>query len=943
MTAASKHGEVEGDLSLVGRSGVFENLSEILRSARKGVVRAVVITGPSGSGKTAVLEHFLEHCRTAARGVRVLSAMGDDWEAQFALAGYSQLMRTLPLRSVRNHDVGLALRSCPVAGLTPAQVLKYAATLSAHLEGLEPHGSVVVAVDDVHKLDVESLRILTFVMRRLHGKRIMFVLTLNPHDAGLVPAGALDFLTSHRVDTIALTPLTPEEVQDLARRTAGVELGASAAHSLVQHTGGLARAIVELLQELPAETWQTWFHSLPPTSRVRARVRSLMGAASPVLVAVAEAASVLGPTASLADVALVSGVETVIPALDEGHRAGLLSLAVDQARSSLTFYEPGTAEAIYEQIVPSRRIALHRLAAKTVQTEAERLGHRASATPGADESLAKELEEFARRQALIGAWQDASTALFAASRLSLDIRSRNDRLLRAVDALVGSGNISQAQMWAAAVDALDPSPLRSSVLGYLSTTSGQNNSARKHLDVAWRTSSLHRDPTTAAQVAQRFVLHGVASWDGPLMTTWAEKAMGLTQPGTPAHIESEAIYGLGLYAQGRLADAETSYRRAFEHAAENAQKQRVQMGAGWLALRLDNAEAALANFEAAAPTEHRGGSMRISLWAEAWLARTHLVLGNWDAAADTVARASVRLETSRMPLIRPLLYWTAAELWSMRGDWDRARYYVSQAAVQPGTYRAMQVPASLALARFHEARADYEGALAVLQPLAELDPWTENRVSFWPWQDTYINALVMTDQLDAAESFLTKFEAMPREREVPSDMARIAWARGRLVAAQGDADSAREHFEASLGYLRGLNRPYLRARVGFAFGQSMRRAGKRGLASSVLRAARNLYDSLGAATYVERCDRELKATGLDVGNVRDVADPLLSALSERHFQLTAQERAVAELVAGGATNKEVARALFLAEKTVQYHLTRLYRKMGIRSRSELAGVYHSKA
>ena len=98
------------------------------------------------------------------------------------------------------------------------------------------------------------------------------------------------------------------------------------------------------------------------------------------------------------------------------------------------------------------------------------------------------------------------------------------------------------------------------------------------------------------------------------------------------------------------------------------------------------------NFEAAAPTEYRGGSLRISLWAEAWLARTHLVLGDWDAAAATVARASVRLETSRMPLIRPLLYWTAAELWSMRGDWDRARYYVSQAAVQPGTYRAMQVP-----------------------------------------------------------------------------------------------------------------------------------------------------------------------------------------------------------------------------------------------------------
>lgn len=941
MTTGSLSSEMSEDLPLVGRRGVFEELLEILRTVRKGNVGAVVISGPAGSGKTAVLDLFLEHCRTGVRGVRVLSAMGDDWEAQFALAGYSQLMLTTPLRSAKDYDGGPSVPSGPVASLTPGQVVNYALTLSTHLEGLQSHGTAVVAVDDVHKLDTESLRILTFVMRRLHGKRILFLLTINPDDASGVPAGALDFLSGHQVTRIPLDPLTPQQVQHLARTTFGIDLSAAAAHGLVQHTGGIAQAVVELLHELPAETWQVWFPSLPPTSRVRARVRSVLAAASPGLVSVAEAASVLGRSAGLPEVSQVSGLESVMGALDEGHRAGLLGLTVDQARSSVVFFEPGAAEAIYEQIVPSRRIALHRLAAEAVQPEGERLGHRVSATPGADEALAEELEEYARGQALLGVWQEASTALFSASRLSQDIRSRNDRLLRAVDALVGSGDIAQAQMWSAAVDALPSSTLRSSVLGYLSTVSGQNDSAQTQLEMAWRTCNPERDPAAAAQVAQRFVLHGVASWDGPLITGWAERAMELTQPGTPAHVESEAIYGLGLYAQGRLSEAEASYHRAFEHAAENAQKQRVQMGAGWLALRLDNVESALVNFEAAAPTEYRGGSMRISLWAEAWLARTHLVLGNWDAAAATVARAAVRLETSRMPLIRPLLYWTAAELWSMRGDWDRARYYVSQAAVQPGTYRAMQVPASLARARFHEARADYESALAVLQPLTELDPWTENRVSFWPWQDTYVNALVMTDQLDAADSFLTAFESVPREREVASDLARMAWARGRLVAAQGDPDTAREHFEASLGHLRGLNRPYLRARVSFAFGQSMRRAGKRRLASSVLRVARDLYDSLGAATYVERCDRELKATGLDVGHLPDLADPVLMAASDRHIRLTPQERAVAELVAAGATNKEAARALFVAEKTVQYHLTSVYRKMGIRSRSELAVAFRA--
>lgn len=942
MTAGSVQSDIGADSPLVGRDAVFEELLEILRTVRKGKVSTVVLTGAAGSGKTAVLESFLDHCRTGVRGVRVLSAMGDEWEAQFALAGYSQLMLTSPLRSAKAYDGGPQLPAGPVASLSADQVVNYAATLSTHLEGLQSHGSVVVAVDDVHKLDVESLRILTFVMRRLHGKRVLFLLTLNPADAPRIPAGVLDFLTGHQVSRIPMEPFTPQQVQEVARRLHGLDLSVTAAHGLVRHTGGLPQPVVELLRELPPETWLAWFPSLPPTSRLRARVRSVLDAASPGLVAVAEAASVLGRSAGLPEVTAVSGVDAVLEALDEGHRAGLLGLSVDQARSAVVFVEPGTAEAIYEQIVPSRRIALHRLAAEAVEAEGEKLGHRVSATPAGDQALAEELEDFASRQAAVGAWQDVATALFSASRLSSDIRARNDRLLRAVDALVGAGNVAEAQTWSAAVDALPPSPLRSSVLGYLSTVSGQNDSAQSQLEMAWRTSNPEREPKAAAQVAQRFVLHGVASWDGPMITGWAERAMSLTEPGTPAHVESEAIYGLGLFARGRLAEAEESYQRAFGHAAENAQKQRVQMGAGWLALRMDNVESALANFQSAAPTEYRGGSLRISLWAEAWLARTHLVLGNWDAAAATIARSSVRLETSRMPLIRPLLYWTAAELWSMRGDWDRARYYVSQAAVQPGTYRAMQVPASLARARFHEARADYESALAVLKPLTELDPWTEERVSFWPWQDTYVNALVMTDQLDTADQFLTSFEGLRREREVPSDMARMAWARGRLLAAQGDPDAAREHFEAALGHLRGLNRPYLRARISFAFGQSMRRAGKRRLASSVLRAARDLYDSLGAATYVERCDRELKATGLDVGIFPDPADAVLTAVRDHHLQLTAQEQAVAELVAGGATNKEAARALFLAEKTVQYHLTRLYRKMGIRSRSELAAAFRAK-
>lgn len=160
--------------------------------------------------------------------------------------------------------------------------------------------------------------------------------------------------------------------------------------------------------------------------------------------------------------------------------------------------------------------------------------------------------------------------------------------------------------------------------------------------------------------------------------------------------------------------------------------------------------------------------------------------------------------------------------------------------------------------------------------------------------------------------------------------------RGRIHGARGDIDAARETFEAALENLATLSLPYDRARVNFAYGQTLRRAGRRREADAVMRTARELYATLGATSYVQRCDRELKAGGLKAsgdGTRRSHMD--LAAL-------TPQEKAVAALVAAGNTNKDVAGELFLSVKTVQYHLTRVYAKLGIRSRSELAARFREE-
>lgn len=148
--------------------------------------------------------------------------------------------------------------------------------------------------------------------------------------------------------------------------------------------------------------------------------------------------------------------------------------------------------------------------------------------------------------------------------------------------------------------------------------------------------------------------------------------------------------------------------------------------------------------------------------------------------------------------------------------------------------------------------------------------------------------------------------------------------RGRIVAATDGIDAARDVFESALRAVEELPLPYERARIGFAYGQVLRRAGKRRDADTVMRSAREVFAILGATVLVRRCDRELKATGVNATRTRDPFS-----------ELTERERAVARLVTQGHSNRQAAEELFLPVKTIQYHLTRVYAKLRIRSRTEL--------
>ena len=252
----------------------------------------------------------------------------------------------------------------------------------------------------------------------------------------------------------------------------------------------------------------------------------------------------------------------------------------------------------------------------------------------------------------------------------------------------------------------------------------------------------------------------------------------------------------------------------------------------------------------------------------------------------------------------------------------------------------MVLPHCLAQAQVAEVRADYDGVIRALLPVVRMERSSGiDEPGFWPWQDHYANALVMVGQLEEADAFLRPHEQLAGQGQHQSTMARLASVRGRIQAASGDFDAARLTYLDALARLEKLPMPYARARIMFVYGQSFRRAGKRREAAGMLIQARDLFAVLGAAAYTDRCERELRASGVSTEENRRQTAPNLAEGPAPFDELTDQKQAVASLVASGLTNKNAAAELYVSVKTVQYHLTRIYRKLHISSRSELAAAY----
>ena len=903
----------------VGREPEVGILRSALEQVRTGRPHAVLIEGAAGIGKTALLDHFLG----LETDVQVLRASGEPWEALVSFGLVDQMVRSAGL--TRTPIIAERERSLPME--EPVSVGARILDLLGELDRREP---VILVVDDAPWADLDSLRALLFALRRLIADPVLTVLTARTEDADRLPEGLRRLCSGRTGRTLRIGALDTSDVQALANVLGLREFSPGAAHRLQAHTDGNPLYVRALLTEVPADRWRSWQSVLPAPRAFASRVQRRIDSCTAPARRLVEAAAVLGNRPPLSTAAVVARVDEPARACEEAAVVGLLRSNPPGDESTVAFAHPLIQAAVYGQMGLHQRNQLHLRAADVVDDAGAALRHRVAASHEPDARLASELEEYGRRQANMGGWARAAPALVEASHLSSDRALRETRLLLAVDAMVGAGDLGQAATFAREIMGFPASAMRDAALGYLAVVRGRSSEADHLLHRAWDRVDAGRERSVAATIAQRLALHGVGRLDAAGVVEWTRRAIELAEPYEPVRAEAQAVLGLGLAWQGRLADGLAGQEAALDEIPfpqESALPPRITMAHGWLLLADDDIIAARAELMETAPAALARGSIRISLWAYSWLALTDYLLGNWDEAVLDAERAVTLLGESGHAWLRPLVRWAATLVPAARGDWRSAEEHVRLAVAHTGDYELMTVGAALARARLASARGDNDVVLRTLEPLTRIRP-TEavDEPGFWPWRDMYADALATAGLLDEADAFLIPRETLAEERGRRLETARLARARGRLESARGNTEKAEAAFRHGLERLGPLPVPFERALLELAHGQTLRRNGKRRAAAVELQAASDRFATLEAQPYLERAERELVACGLTAPERRSF-DPT---------RLTAQEHAVARLVADGLSNRAVAAELFVSVKTVQFHLTHVYTKLGLTSRAELA-------
>ena len=905
------------------REAAIAALDEALRLARRGQGTTLLLVGEAGLGKTALLRRA--RARARAAGFRCGHARGESAESILPFGFLDQALRGLDAEDV--------LRPLPeLAAADQSVAMFHRAHSWLRNLGTEP---VLLALDDLHWADADSLTLLGFLCRRLDTAPLAVVGTLRPWPppAALL-CGALE--ASGQARALRLSPLSQTASSALLAEVTGRELPASAQSRLHQLCAGNPLLLRHVADDIdPTGEVPTGALAAPLRERVLLSRFTGMGARS---LEFARIAAVFGVRFRPRLVPALSGL-TESEARD--CLAGLCAngLVRDGGAGWAEFTHPLLQEVLYQDLPPPLRAELHGLAFHTLWEQGEPAGEAAEhalradlrGDPQAVAALQRAGLDALARGALAGAGERLrAAARFTGSRIPAD----------ALLALAGSLLLAGAAEEAAAtcrpvVDRSDATPAeQAAALRLLGRALFQSGAADEEEAAFAAAADRYRalDPATAAEVLLEAAQ--VATYmRGPRRArALAEQARALVPSSPPSQLSALIEISAGM-ADVLLGDGEGF--AVVEAALAQITPERGRHGAWEWGPRLAHLQTAkiVERFDAAqhsfevglADAERAGSPLEVSSYGAAY-ADSLVRQGRLDQALELLGQS--RAVARFVPGLAP---WTTVGLAHLNYELDRpdeALRYCDEveAAMAPVEELVpllrlwwLQVRAGLALeAERAELAADFVArAEAVAQVAGVLEPCVV------PWRATAIAAYGALGRHSDLRRVVEDLEA--GVARLPCAWPRGVAARGRAMLADqaGDRDLADCGFAEAVRWHRQVPMPLAEAESLLAYGSFLRRnqspSRARGLLGDALRTA----DRCGARRLSRRVHAELRAAG---GRRPKDSGP----------GLTVQERRIGELATLGLTNAEIGQRLFISGRTVEHHLAQVYAKLGLSSRRQLS-------
>ena len=900
---------------LIGRESEIAQLEVALGQAVEHG-GALLISGPPGIGKTSLLNAAADEART--RGYKVLAVTGLECESQVPYAGLHQLLQSVlaladklpkPQKAALLTALGMSMESAPEMFLVALATLN----IIDEAAGERP---IVLVADDFQWLDQPTASVLTFIARRLESTNIVLIIGLREgFETPLQSAHLSEIHVGPLSETasVALLYSVAQDLEHLIRR------------QILAKALGNPLALVELpraLSEPSLDDWQTPTRqdTLPLTDRLE-RTFSSQAARLPKGTQLALLLAAVDDAPSLSEVVgaarIRGGGEVLVDVLEPALDSDLISIA----GGTIRFRHPLIRSALDQAATPTQRRAAHSALAQVVSDPDRHAWHRAASVLGTDEGAAADLEATAARAQGRGATTIALSAQELAASLTPDGAVRARRLLAAAEMAFQLGEPAVVRRLLDAAAKLELTPHDVARMTWLREIfhdgmPGDPLAITKLVAIA-REAAAQSDRNLALNLlqgaarrcfwadpglrARTLVVEAVEQIGGDELDPRVLEILSFAAP-----VETGARVSLAVAkaAQPETADPFQTQLLGFAASAAGDYGQGMEL--------LNRAASGLR-------AQGRLGLLAQLLVARAWDA---IVLGQFgDAIRDADEGNRLAIETEQSIFIAQSQT-ARALLLGLRGQDQLAQQLITDAAEPLRALRPSIILAAAELARGLTAMTvgRYSDAFDHFARMFDPDDMAFSEYESCLAVGYVIESAVRADRRKEASQIMVKLEALGKRTPAPLLHVGLRYARA-VLAHESEAENLYQialHAEPKW--------PFDYARLQLSYGAWLRRQRRITESRPYLRAARDTFEALGVHPWADKARVELRASG------ESIAEPS-SALRQ---PLSSQELQIAQMAATGLSNREIADRLFLSHRTVGAHLYRVYPKLGIASRFELA-------